>query len=49
MEADTRKPFSTDAFYESVEFLKQFAQLRSKLVLEQVAAARGRRYTTTGR
>ena len=41
--ADTRKPFSTDAFFESVEFLKQFAQQRSKLVLEQVAAARGRR------
>ncbi len=40
---DTRKPFSTDAFFESVEFLKQFAQQRPKLVLEQVAAARGRR------
>ena len=40
---DTRKPFSTDAFFESVEFLKQFAQQRSKLVLEQVADARRHR------
>ena len=40
VEEDTRKPFSTEAFYESVAFMKEFAQLRSKLVLQQVAAAR---------
>ena len=40
VEEDTRKPFSTEAFYESVEFMKEFAQLRSKLVLRQVAEAR---------
>jgi len=43
VEDDTQKPFSTEAFYESVEILKQFAQLRSKLVLEQVEEARKRR------
>ena len=43
VEQDTRKPFSTEAFYESVEFMKEFAQLRSKLVLQQVAEARRRR------
>ena len=43
VEEDTRKPFSTEAFYESVEFMKQFARQRSKLVLEQIAAARDRR------
>jgi hypothetical protein len=43
VEEDSLKPFSTEAFYESVETLKQFAQLRSKLVLEQVEAARKRR------
>ena len=31
VEEDTRKPFSTEAFYESVAFMKEFAQLRSKL------------------
>jgi hypothetical protein len=40
---DTRKPFSTDAFFESVEFLKQFAQQRSTFVLDQVREARRRR------
>jgi len=43
VEQDTRKPFSTEAFFESVEVLKQFAQQRSKFVLEQVADARKRR------
>jgi spore coat protein H len=43
VEDDPQKPFSTEAFYESVEILKQFAQLRSKLVLEQVEEARKRR------
>ena len=33
VEEDTRKPFSTEAFYESVEVMKEFARLRSKLVL----------------
>ena len=33
VEEDTRKPFSTEAFYESVEFMKEFARLRSKFVL----------------
>jgi spore coat protein H len=40
VEQDTRKPFSTEAFYESVAFMKEFAQLRSTFVLRQVAAAR---------
>jgi spore coat protein CotH len=43
VEQDTRKPFSTDEFFESVEFLKQFAQKRSKFVLDQVRDARRRR------
>ncbi len=43
VEQDTRKPFSTEAFFESVEFLKEFAQKRSKFVLDQVAEARRRR------
>lgn len=43
VEEDTRKPFSTEAFYESVEVMKRFAQQRSKLVLEQIAAFRDRR------
>jgi spore coat protein CotH len=43
VEQDSRKPFSTEAFYESVEILKQFAQQRSKFVLDQVADARKRR------
>jgi len=40
VQADTRKPFSTEAFLESVEILKDFARLRPGLVLEQIAAAR---------
>ena len=43
VEEDTRKPFSTEAFYESVEYMKEFARLRSKFVLQQVAEARRRR------
>ena len=43
VEEDKRKPFSTEAFYESVEVMKQFARLRSTLVLEQIAAFRARR------
>ena len=43
VEEDTLKPFSTEAFYESVEILKEFAKQRSKLVLEQVKEARKRR------
>lgn len=43
VEQDTRKPFSTDAYFESVEFLKQFARQRSKFVLGQVRDARRRR------
>jgi spore coat protein CotH len=43
VEQDTRKPFSTDAYFESVEFLKQFARQRSKFVLDQVRDARRRR------
>ena len=41
VEQDTRKPFSTEAFYESVEFMKEFAKQRSKLVLR--AGGRGAR------
>jgi spore coat protein CotH len=43
VEEDTRKPFSTEAFYESVEVMKEFARVRSILVLRQVAEARRRR------
>jgi spore coat protein CotH len=43
VEEDNRKPFSTEAFHESVEVMKEFARLRSRLVLEQVAAFRARR------
>jgi spore coat protein CotH len=43
VEQDTRKPFTTDEFFEAVEHLKKFAEKRSKLVLEQVDAARRRR------
>jgi len=42
VEEDTRKSFSTEAFYESVEVMKEFARLRSRLVLEQIAAFRAR-------
>lgn len=43
VEEDNRKPFSTEAFFESVEVMRQFARQRSKLVLEQIAAFRARR------
>jgi spore coat protein H len=43
VEEDNRKQFSTEEFLAQVEWLKQFARLRSRLVLEQLAAARGRR------
>ena len=43
VEEDTRKPFSTEEFFESVEAMKQFAQQRSRFVLRAVAEARGRR------
>ena len=43
VEEDKRKPFSTEAFYESVEVMREFARLRSRLVLEQIAAFRARR------
>jgi spore coat protein CotH len=42
VEEDSRKPFSTEAFYESVEELKKFARFRSTFVLRQVADARRR-------
>jgi spore coat protein CotH len=40
VEQDTRKPFSTEAFFESVESLKDFARRRPAFVTEEVAAAR---------
>ncbi len=40
VEADTRKPFSTEAFFESVEFLKEFARSRPEIVRGQIADAR---------
>ncbi len=40
VEADTRKPFSTDAFFESVEFLKEFARRRPEIVRQQIVDAR---------
>ena len=43
LKQDTRKPFSTEAFSSLWRSLKQFARLRSKLVLEQVEEARKRR------
>jgi hypothetical protein len=43
VEQDGRKPFSTEAFYESVEILKEFARFRPAFVLRQVAEARARR------
>jgi spore coat protein CotH len=39
VETDTRKPFSTDAFFESVEFLKEFARSRPEIVRQQIADA----------
>ncbi len=43
VEEDQRKPFSTDAFYESVVVMKEFARLRPRLVRQQIKDARGRR------
>ena len=43
VEEDNRKQFSTEEFFAQVDWLKQFARQRSRNVLEQVAAARGRR------
>jgi spore coat protein CotH len=40
VETDTRKPFSTEAFFESVEILKEFARRRPEIVRQQVADAR---------
>ena len=40
VEADTRKPFSTDAFFESVESLKEFARRRPEIVRQQIVDAR---------
>jgi hypothetical protein len=40
VEEDTRKPFSTEAFYESVVAMREFARLRPALVRQQIAAAR---------
>jgi spore coat protein CotH len=39
VETDTRKPFSTEAFFESVEFLKEFARSRPEIVRQQIADA----------
>jgi hypothetical protein len=43
VEEDNRKQSSTEEFFAQVDWLKQFARQRSRFVLEQVAAARGRR------
>jgi spore coat protein CotH len=43
VEDDALRPFSTEDFYKSVEMLKEFAKVRSKLVLEQVKEDRKRR------
>ena len=40
---DTRKSFSTDAFFESIEMLRDFARRRPLYVLEQVRLARSGR------
>jgi spore coat protein H len=40
VETDTRKPFSTEAFFESVEFMKEFARSRPEIVRQQIADAR---------
>jgi spore coat protein CotH len=37
VESDTRKPFSTEAFYESLEFLRDFARRRPAIVRDQIA------------
>lgn len=43
VEQDSRKPFSTEEFDDSVEAMKRFAQKRSKFVLDAVTEARRRR------
>jgi spore coat protein CotH len=43
VESDPNKPFSTEAFFESVEILKDFARRRPAIVLEQIAAAQQNR------
>jgi spore coat protein CotH len=40
VQQDTRKSFSTEGFFESVEVLKEFARIRPAFVLEEVAKAR---------
>jgi hypothetical protein len=40
VEEDLRKPFSTEAFYESVVAMKEFARVRPALVRQQIDAAR---------
>jgi spore coat protein CotH len=43
VQEDTRKSFSTEAFFESIEMMRDFARRRSTYVLEQVRLARARR------
>ena len=43
VEQDSKKPFSTEAFYESVEALKHFARIRPTLVRQQILSAHARR------
>ena len=43
VEEDARKPFSTEAFYESVTAMKEFARLRPAMVRQQIASARSTR------
>lgn len=43
VQEDTRKSFSTEAFFESIEMMREFARRRSTNVLEQVRLARSRR------
>jgi spore coat protein CotH len=40
VEEDSRKPFSTAAFYESVEIMRQFARQRPGIVRDQIAQFR---------
>ena len=52
VETDTRKPFSTEAFFESVEFLKEFARSRPEIVRQQIADAqqtKGRAVRSVGK
>lgn len=42
VEEDERKPFSTEAFYESVTAMKEFARLRPTFVRQQISEARKR-------